>query len=141
MFTGLIQYVGTLAALRERELGVEATISAPELAPTLTRGESIAVDGICLTVEEFTAESFTVFASPETMTKTNLGDRGPGDRVNLERAMELGGRLGGHLVSGHVDATGVLRSVRQVGDAREVWIDAPAAIVRQSIPKGSVAVD
>ncbi len=141
MFTGLIECMGTVVAVRERGSGVEVRIEAPEIAPELSRGESVAVDGCCLTVETFDAGGFTMFASPETMRKTALGDRKPGSRVNLERALAFGARLGGHLVSGHVDTTGRFRSARATGEAWEVWIEAPESILRQSIAKGSVAVD
>ncbi|MDK2971960.1 MAG: riboflavin synthase [Candidatus Sumerlaeota bacterium] len=141
MFTGLIQEIGTLEGLVDRGSGTELRLAAPGMAPALERGESIAVDGACLTVETHDAAGFTAFASPETLAKTTLGDRQPGDAVNLERALALGGRLGGHLVSGHVDATGRLRAVKALEDAWEVWVEAPAEILRASIPKGSIAID
>jgi riboflavin synthase len=140
MFTGLIEQVGTLEALRPRGDGLEVRVAAA-LAAQVTRGESIALDGVCLTVETFDASGFSVFASPETLAKTTLGGRRAGDGVNLERALALGDRLGGHLVSGHVDATGRLRSVRAVEGSWEVRFEAPSEILRQSIPKGSIAVD
>ena len=141
MFTGLIQLIGEFQSAQPRGSGVEVRIGAPEWAGKLVLGESIAVDGCCLTVESFDAAGFAVFASPETLAKTSLGDRQPGDSVNLERALAMGDRLGGHMVSGHVDATGRLRSVRALEDSWEVWVEAPESILRQSIPKGSIAVD
>lgn len=141
MFTGLIQAIGTVESIRERGSGVEVRVGAAQWAGLLAHGESIAVDGCCLTVEEFDAGGFSVFASPETMAKTSLGDRRAGDGVNLERALALGDRLGGHLVSGHVDGTGRFRSARETGEAWEVWIEAPGELLRQCIAKGSVAVD
>lgn len=141
MFTGLIQHLGTIASLRERAQGVELSIRVPEIAGALAIGESVAVDGCCLTVESRNAEAFTAFASPETLRKTTLGSRRAGMRVNLERALAMGDRLGGHMVSGHVDATGRIRSVAARGDSTEIVVEAPAAIIDVSIPKGSVAVD
>jgi len=141
VFTGLVQTIGEIISREERGSGIEVVIAAPDYAGSFAQGESIAVDGCCLTVESWDGPVFKVFASPETMEKTSLGDRVPGDGVNLERALALGDRLGGHMVSGHVDATGRLRSVRELGDAWEVWIDAPAIITSQSVPKGSVTVD
>jgi riboflavin synthase len=141
MFTGLIQEIGTVESIDVRGSGVEVRLAAPAMAPSLARGESVAVDGACLTVETHGPGGFSVFATPETMAKTSLGDRRPGDAVNLERALALGGRLGGHLVSGHVDATGRLRAVNALEDAWEVWVEAPPEVLRPSIPKGSIAVD
>ena len=141
MFTGLIQTVGTWKSAEARGSGVEVAIEAPDYGGKLVHGESIAVNGCCLTVETFDQTGFTVFASPETLAKTSLGDRKPGDGVNLERALAMGDKLGGHLVSGHVDTTGRFREARETGDAWEVWIEAPEDVLRQSIPKGSIAVD
>lgn len=141
MFTGLIQTIGEITAIRSRGSGTEVIIATPDFAGQLALGESIAVDGCCLTVESVEGAEFSLFASPETMAKTTLGDREVGDGVNLERALALGDRLGGHLVSGHVDGTGAIRSVRELGDAWEVWLDVPPTIANQSIPKGSITVD
>lgn len=141
MFTGLIQQLGTFESAAPRGSGIQVRIGVAPWDEPFVRGESIAVDGCCLTVEAFDDGGFTVFASPETMEKTSLGDRRGGDAVNLERAMRPTDRLGGHLVAGHVDATGRLRSVRELEDAWEVWVEAPEAIIDASVPKGSVAVD
>jgi len=141
MFTGLVQNIGIVAATRPRGEGLEIAVRVPEIAGGLSIGESVAVDGCCLTVETRDRESFTAFASAETLRKTTLGERRVGARLNLERALALGDRMGGHMVSGHVDATGRVRSVVERGDAREVRIEAPEAITGASIPKGSVAVD
>lgn len=141
MFTGLIETVGELRELRHRGSGTELTIAAADYAGELALGESVALDGCCLTVESTRGAEFTVFASPETLEKTTLGLRRAGERVNLERALALGARLGGHLVSGHVDATGTVRSVREVDGAWEIWLEVPPEIAAQSIPKGSITVD
>lgn len=141
MFTGLVQQVGEYLGAETRGSGVEARIAAPAWAGALVLGESIAVDGCCLTVESTDGGVFSVFASPETMAKTSLGDRKAGDGVNLERALAVGDRLGGHMVSGHVDGTGRIRSVRELADSWEVRVEGPPELLRQCIPKGSIAVD
>jgi riboflavin synthase len=141
MFTGLIQAMGEVARLSRRGTGVEMEVRVPAWGGKLVLGESIAVSGCCLTVESVTSDSFTVFASPETMAKTSLGDRQTGDAVNLERALALGDRLGGHMVSGHVDTTGRLRSVTPHDQSWELWFEAPATLLTESVPKGSIAVD
>lgn len=141
MFTGLIQLLGQLTRRVERGSGVEIVIAAPTIAADATLGESIAVNGCCLTVERTEGDGLVFFATPETLARTSLGAKSLGDAVNLERALALGDRLGGHLVQGHVDAVGALRSVRPTGDAWEIWFDAPAAILDHSVEKGSIAVD
>ena len=141
MFTGLIQEIGLLHEIRSRGSGVELIIAAPGFGEGLQHGESMAVDGCCLTVETFSNSNFSAFASPETMERTALCGRASGDGLNLERALALGDRLGGHMVSGHVDGTGRFREARELGDAWEVWIEAPEELLGQCIPKGSVAVD
>lgn len=141
MFTGLIEELGTLARRTTRGSGIELAIAAPAYARDATLGESIAVNGCCLTVERTDGDALVFFATPETLNRTSLGAKAIGDAVNLERAMALGDRLGGHLVQGHVDAVGALRSVRATGDAWEVWFDAPATILDHSVEKGSIAVD
>ncbi len=141
MFTGLIQELGVIEGIGTRGSGVELEVGAPPWGGKLDLGESIAVNGCCLTVETVTQNGFTVFASPETLAKTSVSDLKAGARVNLERAMAMGDRLGGHMVSGHVDATGRLRSVTEHGQSWQLWFDAPAEILTASIPKGSIAVD
>ena len=142
MFTGLIEASGALTRLERRGPGVTLSLRAPRaLVAELTLGESVAVDGACLTVTRFGGDSFTVDASSETMDRTTLGLRKVGDHVHLERALRLGDRLGGHWVSGHIDATGSLRSVKPLGEARELWFDAPASIMRYVVEKGSIAID
>lgn len=141
MFTGIIEDTGTLLEIRPDGSSIRLAIDSQAVMPGARPGDSIAVDGCCLTAETVSNTGFTAYASPETMRKTSLGDRRPGDRVNLERAMILGARLGGHLVSGHVDATGRFRSAKETDNAWEVWVEAPPEVIRQSIPKGSIAVD
>lgn len=141
MFTGIIEETGRVASLAPEGGSLRLFVACRGVAEGLRRGDSIAVDGCCLTVEGYQADGFSAFVSPETMRKTSLGERKPGDGVNLERAVALGDRLGGHMVSGHVDATGGFRSAKAHGDAWEIRIGAPPAIISQTIPKGSIAVD
>lgn len=141
MFTGLIQSIGEVTAAKSRNQGMEFTLRSAEYAGNYVLGESIACDGCCLTVEEFDGDAFTVFASPETLRLTSLGTWHAGRKVNLERALQVGDRLGGHLVSGHVDGLGSFREAINRGDSWEVWINAPEKILNESIPKGSITVD
>lgn len=142
MFTGLIEAKGTLARLERKGPGVTLSLRAPQwMVSELSLGESVAVDGACLTVTRFGGDLFTVDASAETMDRTTLGLRKVGDGVHLERALRLGDRLGGHWVSGHVDATGSLRSMKPLGEARELWFDAPDQVLRYVVEKGSIAID
>jgi riboflavin synthase len=120
--------------------GRHLTIAAP-FAIELTLGESIAVNGACLSAVELTPDAFRVQAGPETLRRTNLGELQPGDRVNLERSLRLGDRLGGHLVYGHVDGVGRIAARQPQGDWETVWFAAAADLVAPMVPKGSVAVD
>ncbi len=142
MFTGLVETTGRVRTLETRGPGVRLVIGAPtEMVSALTLGESVAVDGACLTVISWKGDQFAVEASAETMAKTTLGERRVGDGVHLERALRVGDRLGGHIVSGHVDATGRVRSRRPVGESLFVAFDAPDEILRYVIAKGSIAID
>lgn len=109
--------------------------------PGLEVGDSIAVNGVCLTVVQIFPASFYADVMPETLRKTNLNELKNGDKVNLERALPAGGRLGGHFVSGHIDATGTILAQKKEGNALVLEIAAPAAVTNYLIPKGSVAVD
>ena len=142
MFTGLVESTGHVRTLETRGPGVRLVIGAPKsMVSELTLGESVAVDGACLTVISFTGDQFAVEASAETMAKTTLGERRVGDGLHLERALRMGDRLGGHIVSGHIDATGRVRNRRAVGESLFVAFDAPPEILRYVIPKGSIAID
>ena len=141
MFTGLIEEIGTLKSVSPMGSDIRLAITCEEILGGISPGSSISVDGCCLTVETVDSSGFTAYASPETMKKTSLGERQPGNGLNLERAMTLGGRLGGHLVAGHVDATGEFLSARQVDNAWELRVRAPREIIEQTIPKGSIAID
>jgi riboflavin synthase len=136
MFTGIVREVGTVAAFD----GSRLVVSAPETAAGVGVGDSVSVAGVCLTVVEVPGDlAFDVVS--ETLSRTALGGLEPGARVNLEPSLRIGDPLGGHVVQGHVDAVGRVRSVVPEGDSRRVWVDAPGPIVRYCLEKGSIAVD
>jgi riboflavin synthase len=140
MFTGIIEGLGTIVSVMPGQQGQALTIAADfDLADTKLGG-SIAVDGACLTAVKLENRQFTVDVSPETLRRTTLGDLRAGARVNLERALRLGDRLDGHLVSGHVDGIGRIRDRRREGNAIVIGIGVPAELSRYMIEKGSVAV-
>jgi riboflavin synthase len=141
MFTGIVETVGTVAAVRRERGGATIPIRAALPSGPFAVGESIAVSGPCLTVERVVPGGFECFASAETLARTTLSRLASGSRVNLERALAVGGRLGGHLVSGHVDGVGRLRRASASGSARELWFDAPGDLGPFLAPKGSVAID
>jgi riboflavin synthase len=137
VFTGIVREVGTVTAFD----GSRLVVGAPETAAGVAVGDSVSIAGVCLTAVE-TEEGRVAFdVVPETLSRTALGRLEPGDRVNLEPALRVGDALGGHVVQGHVDAVGRVRSVAPEGDGRRVWIDAPDSIVRYCLEKGSIAVD
>lgn len=141
MFTGLVQGTGTVRAVQARG-GQSRLTLAPDFAlGGYVKGESIAVSGACLSVEEFTADSFSVYASAETLAHTTLGALKPGSKVNLERALALGDRLGGHLVSGHVDCVARVESMAPAGESKVYRLAFPAEQGPLVIPKGSVCLD
>ncbi len=137
MFTGIIEEIGVIS----RKSGSDLGILAKTVLEGLREGDSIAVNGVCLTVVALNADSFVVQVSPETLEKSTLGKLRPGDAVNLERAMAFGDRIGGHLVQGHVDGVGRVYSVIPQGQFSLWRFQAPMEIARYLIPKGSVAID
>src|SRR5438067_13068293 len=141
MFTGLVEALGTVARVAPDGAGGHELVIAAPWAAELTLGESVAVNGACLTVVERSPDDFRVQAGPETLARTNLGELAPGDRVNLERALRLGDRLGGHLVQGHVDGVGRIAERRREGEWEVVWFSCPPTLAEQMVSKGSVAVD
>lgn len=141
MFTGLIQERGQLRERIAQGQGARLVFASPLAQQNLQRGESIAVDGVCLTVEEFSTAGFSMFASLETLERSTLGDLASGTEVNLERALAVGDRLGGHWVTGHVDARGILRRVETQGQAHLIQVSVPESARRLLVEKGSVAVD
>jgi riboflavin synthase len=140
MFTGLVEALGTVRELAPEGAGRRLTVAAA-LAGELTIGESVAVNGACLTVVARDAQTCCFQAGPETLARTNLGELRPGDRVNLERSLRLGDRLGGHLVQGHIDGVGRISERRRDGEWEVVWFDCPRELADQMVSKGSVAVD
>src|SRR6059036_1256213 len=140
MFTGLIESLGTVRRLDPDGAGRHLVVAEPGLAPQLVIGESVAVSGACLTVVERDAQTFRFQAGPETLKRTNLGELISGDRVNLERALRLSDRLGGHLVQGHIDGVGRIAERRRSGDWEMVWFTCPPELATQMVSKGSVAV-
>jgi len=141
MFTGLIEALGVVASIDETGQGRVLTIVQKSLSPQLAIGESIAVNGACLTVVEKDSESFRFQVGPETLLKTNLGELGSGDRVNLERSLRIGDRLGGHFVQGHIDAVGHIAERTTQGEWEMVRFSCPVELTRLMVSKGSVAVD
>lgn len=141
MFTGLIEALGRIASVETENSGRRLTLLWPHLSEPMTLGESVAVNGCCLTVIEAEAERFVVQAGPETLLRTNLGTRSSGDCVNLERSLRVGGQLGGHFVQGHVDTTAELVERRPDGEWEFLEFRIEPEWTRLMVPKGSVAVD
>jgi riboflavin synthase len=140
MFTGIVREVGLVAALSGTDDGVRLEIAAPGTAPTVGIGDSVAIDGVCLTVVGIDGERLDFDAVPETLSRTALRTLEPGSRVNLEAALRAGDSMGGHVVQGHVDAVGTVRSVEPEGEGRRIWFDVPDDVLRYVVEKGSVAV-
>ena len=141
MFTGLIEAVGKVAGLSGGGESARLRVDAGALADGLAVGDSVAVEGACLTVAEVSGGAAEFDVSTETLRRTTLGDLRPGDGVNLERALRVGDRLGGHFVLGHVDCVGTMAAKRQAPGQVTVEVRVTPEIVTQLIPKGSVAVD
>ncbi len=141
MFTGIIEEIGTIIALPPAGAAGELTISCKKVLEGTQIGDSIAVNGICLTVTRMNPNSFTADAMPETIRRSSLSRLNIGSHVNLERAMPMNGRFGGHIVSGHIDGTGTVTAVRR--EANAVWyrIEYPPEFTPCIIEKGSVAID
>ncbi len=137
MFTGIVLELGTLVAFD----GSRLVVAAPETATDAQVGDSVSVAGVCLTVVDVEDGRLAFDVVPETLSRTALGGLEPGDTLNLEPSLRVGDRLGGHVVQGHVDAVGRVRSVTPEGDSRRIWVDAPDTVVRYCIEKGSIAVD
>lgn len=140
MFTGLVEEVGRVVAVEEGEM-LRLDISCGRVAEDAREGDSVSVNGACLTVGEVGAETLTFYAMPETLRRTSLGDLQVGGVVNLERAMGAHDRFGGHIVQGHVDGVGEVLGIRPEGDA-EVWeFGVPPEVLRYTVEKGSICVD
>ena len=141
MFTGIVEEIGIVQELKEIAAGWSLTVSAQIVLEGVQLGDSIAVNGTCLSVTHLTDHTFTVGLAPETLRRTNLGDLHPGDGVNLERSLAANGRVDGHFVQGHVDGTGVIRSFEPEGDSVWVTVETPPELLHYIVPKGFVAVD
>lgn len=141
MFTGIIEEVGTIKSVVKGANSARITISAKKVLEDVSLGDSIATNGVCLTVTDYTNSSFTVDVMPETIMRSNLKHLNQGSPVNLERAMKAGGRFGGHMVSGHIDGTGIITGFKK--DENSIWVNIKAdeEILRYIVQKGSVAVD
>lgn len=141
MFTGIIEEVGHIAAIKNGTASVRLTIAAEKVLRDVNIGDSIAVNGTCLTVTQYTDKSFSADVMPESVRKTSLSELKTGSLVNLERALQVGVRLGGHIVSGHIDGTGKLISKKPEDNAIIVAISAAKDILKYIVKKGSVTVD
>ena len=141
MFTGIVREQGRVAALDGGDEGVRLRIAAPDTATGVAVGDSVAVGGVCLTVVAIDGAELSFDAVPETLRRTALGRLEQGDDVNVEPALRMGDPMGGHVVQGHVDGVGRVRSLEPEGDGKRIWVDAPADVVRYCVEKGSVAVD
>ncbi len=140
MFTGLVEDLGTVERLDATSDGVRLTVRT-RLAGELGPGDSIAVNGVCLTAVDIAPAAFTADVMQETLRRSSLGEAAPGRPVNLELALRADARLGGHIMQGHVDGLGTVQEVREDGFARWVTIAAPAELLRYVVEKGSIAVD
>ncbi|MDD6217223.1 MAG: riboflavin synthase [Roseburia sp.] len=141
MFTGIVEEIGTVEAVRKGASSAAMRIGAKEILSDIKVGDSIAVNGICMTVTSFDGKGFWVDVMPETLSRSSIGKAARGSAVNLERAMLCGGRFGGHIVSGHIDGTGTILEVQ--ADDNAVWytIAAEKGVMRYIVEKGSVAID
>ncbi len=141
MFTGIVEEKGTLVRLQSGSGLGKIQIKAEKVLQGTKIGDSIAVNGVCLTVVELKGNGFTADVMPETLKRSNLGELSPGSSVNLERAMPAEGRFGGHIVSGHIDGTGKITKVWREQNAVWYTIDAPKELMRYIVEKGSIAID
>lgn len=141
MFSGIVQEIGEVVALEREGEHVRLRVRAPRTAPRLAIGDSVAVDGVCLTAIALEGEVFTVGLAPETLRRTNLGALQAGARVNLEPALRAGEPMGGHYVQGHVDGVGTIVADTPEGDSRRLRFRAPPELLRYVVVKGFIAVD
>lgn len=141
MFTGLVEEIGKIESIIKSEKSAKIIIKANKVLKEVMLGDSIATNGVCLTVTSFESGKFTVDVMAETIRRSNLKGLSPGDEVNLERALRLGDRLGGHIVSGHIDGTGIIRSYEKEDNAIWVSISASHEILKYIVQKGSIAID
>jgi len=141
VFTGIVREMGRVVALDGGEAGLELTVDAPLTAATTELGGSVALAGVCLTAETVSVDTMTFHAVSETLARTSLGQLQAGDAVNLEPALRMGEALGGHLVQGHVDGVGAVRSVVPDGGGVRMFIDPPRELLRYCVEKGSITIE
>ncbi len=141
MFTGIIEEMGTVLRIERSGAFAGIRIQAVKVLEGTKAGDSIAVNGVCLTVTKRGSRDFTADVMPETLSRSTLGQLGPGSSVNLERAMAADGRFGGHIVSGHIDGTGTIEKITKEGNAVRYQIAAAPKVMRGIVEKGSVAID
>jgi riboflavin synthase len=141
MFTGIVEELGKVQGIQKGAKSARLTLGGKVVLKGTKLGDSIAVNGVCLTVTEFSEDKFSVDVMAETLDKSNLGNLKTGDVVNLERAMAVGDRLGGHIVSGHIDGVGKIKGEEMVEIAKLVEIEAPPQVLRYCIQKGSITID
>jgi len=141
MFTGIVEEIGSIQRAEQKSGGMRLDVTASAVLEGTRPGDSISVNGVCLTVERVVGAVFTAFLSTETVEMTTLGDAGTGYQVNLERAMAFGGRVGGHLVSGHVEGKGQIRELKKDGEGYQLVVSCPSEFSPYIVPKGSVSVD
>ena len=141
MFSGIIEAMGQITEIRSEPPGCRLIVRQKKIAAEIAVADSVSVNGCCLTVVEKGDGTFGFQAGPETLARTNLGDLKPSSRVNLERALAVGARMGGHFVSGHIDGVGTLAERRDHGSWSTFWINVPRPLAAQMASKGSIAVD
>jgi riboflavin synthase len=141
MFTGLVQSMAKVAGVVDERPGKRLVLHAAELAPRVKVGDSVAINGCCLTVVEITSDRLVFQAGEETLSRTNLGRLSIGSHVNIEEPLKAGDSIGGHIVTGHIDAVGTVAVRQDDGDWSTMWFFAPQSALRQMASKGSVAVD
>lgn len=141
MFTGIVEHLGNALAITEVERGRRLVIDAGPLAAGTEVGDSVAINGTCLTISEVSDTHLTFDVVGETLDRTNLGDVEVGDPVNLELPLAANGRFDGHIVQGHVDGVGMVRSVEPDGAGKRIWIDLTPSVVRYAVEKGSITLD
>ncbi len=141
MFTGLVETVGQITARREFEKGIRFLVSAAGIAPSLADGDSLAVDGVCHTVFDVSGEGFSFESIRTTLSRTTLGEMGPGRSVNLERAVRAGQPMGGHLVQGHVDGVAEVTEIESAGETLFIRFRMPQEVARLTVLYGSIAMD
>ncbi|MBC2580820.1 riboflavin synthase [Clostridium sp. DJ247] len=141
MFTGLVEEIGKVQSVLKSTKSAKITIKASKVLEEVNLGDSISTNGVCLTVTEFGTGCFTVDVMAETMRRSNLKELSSGDEINLERALKLGDRLGGHIVSGHIDGTGTIINFENEDNAVWITIEASQDILKYIVEKGSIAID